>query len=209
MENQKQKLHYKSIESLKSNSELDKQLLDSAIELYISVFASEPYNEDFKYEDVKEDFLKYIYYGKFIVCFHEDKVVGLICISKGYNVSSQIQSILETNDIDSKNDWYISELAVHEKYRKNGIGKTLVKHFFDCHPQKAFLRTGLIGNECVIKFYEKYGFKTLHNATENVSNPRIDGTIKVDERVYMIYKSYDESRYEGDGYQSGSEGLYG
>lgn len=192
------------------------ELIKKGSALYVKIFSEPPYNENFNLDEVREDFNDYAKNGKlYLALIRSDEnylnVIGFLALSKGYKVSSEIsKKILEASSLNTSNIWYVSELGVYKDFRRHGIGKKLMNKFeTDTCPTAAFLRTGKYGNEHVIKFYEKFNYNVVPGLVEKVENLRTDGSIDYDERIYMTYKSYDDTRIAGDGYQSGSEGLYG
>lgn len=200
------------VKATKEHSELIKK--GSA--LYVRIFSDPPYNENFELAEVQKDFDSYAINGKLYLAltkFNENDliVVGFLALSKGCEVPSEVnRKILEATNLSTSNIWYVSELGVDKDFRRHGIGKKLMNKFeTDVCPTAAFLRTGKNENEHVINFYEKFDYNVVPGLVEKVENIRTDGSIDYDERIYMTYKSYDDTRIAGDGYQSGSEGLYG
>lgn len=182
---------------------------DDAVTLYTVIFAEEPYNEHFEFEEVKEEFKTYIEDGCFLVAIIKNEVVGFICSSNGYNKECEERLINETKkvNIDIKNDIYISELGVDKNYRGLKIGKKLLEKLLDIYKNKnMFLRTTLDNNKFVIDFYKKYGFVDS-SIREEVTSKRCCGCDnEKDERIYMVkYKEEVNDNYEADGYKSGAE----
>lgn len=65
-------------------------------------------------------------------------------------------------NINNHNEGYVEDLFIEEQYRNNSIGKILFKTLLDWLKEN-FAETVEVhissGNESVIEFYEKYGFR--------------------------------------------------
>ena len=100
-------------------------ILTQSIKLYINIFREPPYEEDFQYSDVMDEFIKYITKGCFLVAIIDSEVVGFMCSSVGINhISADTQEKLTLEGINFQNDIYISELGVSKEHR----GKKFLKN---------------------------------------------------------------------------------
>ena len=201
-----------SIIQLKNSNDISKKYFTDAVKLYIEIFREPPYEEEFKMEDVEQDFKNYILNGCFLLAIIEDEVVGFMCSSVGLDhINSDIELQITYSGIDYKKDIYISELGVSKHHRGKKIAKHLIDNFMELHPtQNMFLRTGVNNNDHVIRLYEKYDF-VITDVREFVVNKRANGNEEKDERLYMYKKQHlnIHEHKSQDGYCSGAEYLYG
>ena len=216
-----------NIIQIKEQNIEDEKYIDfthQAINLYLEIFSDPPYYEHFEFADIKKEFYQYINDGCFILAVINNKTVGFICSSMGLDhIDYEIEEKMRLNGINYEKDIYISELGVSAEHRGKGIAKKLIDHFMSINQAKnMFLRTGLHNNDQVIRLYEKYGFQQT-DIYENVMNQRINGELDWDYRFYMIkipkmpYSDrVDNDEYncapynkDNDGYNNGSEYLYG
>jgi len=60
------------------------------------------------------------------------------------------------------NEGHITNIAVSEKYRQNGVGSAILAHLIDIAHEKEMIGLTLevrVGNEAAMKMYSKFGFK--------------------------------------------------
>jgi len=185
-------------------------LLDQSIKLYIDIFRDPPYNEDFNYHDVMNEFTNYIVSGCFLLAIIDFEVVGFMCSSVGMDhVNDEIEADIIKAGINIETDIYISELGVSKNHRGKKISKKLINKFMTIYPyQNMFLRTGVNNNDHVINLYKKYNFEVT-DIREFVTNKRANGQEEVDERLYMFKKQCVSEEKQDDGYKSGAEEFYG
>lgn len=190
----------------KDNIKENTNYIFQATNLYISIFREPPYQEEFTFDEVRQDFLDYITKGCFLLAIIENEVVGFMCSSVGLNhINDSIELKMINEGIDYKKDIYISELGVSKNHRRKNISKMLINQFIKLHPhQNMFLRTGVNNNDHVINLYKKYNF-SVTSVREFVINKRANGEEEKDERLYMFRKQNNKN----NGYNSGSEYLYG
>lgn len=207
-------------------------IMNKAINLYIEIFQDPPYEEDFKYDEVKSEFEDYIKNGELILTILKDQqeVLGFIAIKYKFTCDKTIKHILSNNGIDCDKDPYISELGVNKKFRRQGIAKELIKFYLNMADNKnIYLRTGKYNNDKVIQLYQKYNFTVVPNLTEKVTTLKLNGKHTSDDRIYMVkititeelrnktktfldsnatsIDTYHSSSHSG--YNSGAEAMYG
>lgn len=172
----------------KDNLNLEKGTIDKAVKLYIEIYSSPPYNENFEYENVMKEFMDYIHNGLLLLTILSDsKVIGFLATSVGHPCNDEkLKNDLIFSGIDPCNDIYFSEFGVEINYRRHGIGKKMLDTMLHHHlGKKIYLRTAKYNNDKVINYYKRAGFKVI-DAVERVLNKRTDGTIGIDERIYML-----------------------
>lgn len=200
-------IHHNNIED-----EMYTKCTCQAINLYLKIFSDPPYYEHFEFTDIEKEFYQYINDGCFILAIINNETVGFMCSSTGLDhINHEIENQMQLNGINYEKDIYISELGVSAEHRGKGIAKKLMDNFMNINKgNNMFLRTGIHNNDHVIRLYEKYGFKKT-NIKENVMSQRINGQLDWDERFYMtkIQKIPYFDSVNNDGYNSGSEYLYG
>lgn len=137
---------------------------------------AEIYREVFNLKKDSEEFLVYridnsIENGlntKILVAMEESEIVGFLF---GFDFreenwwAQQIENDLPKVDFNwYENTFELNELAVLEKYRKNGYGKQLMKKLIeDKSYHRILLGTAKENNENVLRFYYSLGFKDLIN----------------------------------------------
>lgn len=161
-----------SIVRITHPEQLGKIALDSAITTYQKAFAGAPYFEQFSLEEVMSIFQE-MANGDLIFGTLEGKTISL---AGGY-LSSDGQT------------YYIAELAVSPEEQKHGYGRRtwaeLQKLADGRKPPKQEIRTSIAPeNAHVIRLYETSGF-SREKGTECVPHFRQDGTVSLDERIYL------------------------
>ena len=165
--------------------------LHRAVKLYITIYSAPPYNEKFEFDAVLKEFYDYVNDGLLLLIVKEEnkennKVIGFLATSYGHSCDALLRKDLIDNNIDPDNDVYFSEFGVDIHYRCQGLGKLMVDRMFICHKDKQiYLRTAKHNNDKIIKYYTNVGFEVL-DVVERVVNTRMNGTVEIDERVYMV-----------------------
>nr|WP_168540502.1 GNAT family N-acetyltransferase [Anabaena sp. UHCC 0253] len=88
--------------------------------------------------------------------------------------------------VDPKKTLYLADLGINKDYRNKGFGTELLSCQFRILQESVtvLIRTSK-ANLAAQEFYRiKFGFQDL-NLTQNVYQPRLDGTIQSDKRVIM------------------------
>lgn len=109
------------------------------INVYQKAFGGAPYFEEHKYCDVKEGVFKpHLDHGIIVVASIDRKTIGLSCAIPFGMAPEEDQLFLKERIKDgsfshsTENLWYMSELAVLEEHRKNGIGSELITKRLEC-----------------------------------------------------------------------------
>lgn len=153
-------------------------------------FRKKPYFEDWKEEDVKEEYDYLNNNGNIYVKEVDNKIVGIITLLQGIQKNHGL--ILPTNNVG-----YISDIAVLEEYRRRGYGTELMeyalKRFINNGNEYAYFRTlrnGSMSEPIGIKL----GFETVYKddgemLIQECSFPRINNCVpETEERKFLIKK---------------------
>lgn len=171
----------------KENVSSYKDELHKAVELYLIIYSAPPYNEKFEFDDVLEEFNDYVENGLLLLTvMTNNKVIGFLATSYGHPCDDQLRQDLINNNIDPSADVYFSEFGVDVNYRCHGVGKLMLNQMLNYHDGKqVYLRTAKNNNDKIINYYSRAGFNVL-DVVERVFNKRVNGSIDVDERLYMV-----------------------
>lgn len=90
--------------------------IEQCIELYISVFNSEPWNESWTYSTAKERLTDFIHTPKYLgfLLYEEDQLIGLVA-GKGKKT-------------DVGGTFYLAELCISNRIQGKGYGTILLQH---------------------------------------------------------------------------------
>lgn len=154
--------------------------------LYQEIFGAAPYFEKFTEEDVKSIFEEYILDGLLFVAQDGNDVVGFGAALPMQSVPA-IENILQNSGIDTDNSWYMADLGVSEKTRKQGVGRQLVQNRINAIPENALIvmRTS-VDNVASQALYKSLGFVQIENAYQEVEQARVDGTTATDKRLFLM-----------------------
>ncbi len=167
-----------------------RHLLDDLAKLYIQVFLEAPYFEKYEFEEVCKEFTIYSKYHTILIIYDE-KVSGFIFLKSGseLNKPTEIKDALQKY-INLENSVYIDEFAICNNYRGQGVGSKIMEIILEQYKSyDLFLRTNLVNNNSVLKFYKKFNFE-ITPITEIVeTESAITQTKQMDTRVYMVKKT--------------------
>lgn len=166
--------------------QLQDNLYEKCVELYIQIYSDPPYNEVFHYNELMVSLRKYLS-DLFLVAVDDDgTVVGFLMASRGWECDQSLANDLYRVNISHTNDIYLAELGVRSSHRRMGIAKSMLDKMFEHYQnQTIFLRTAKDNNDRIIRYYENLGFQVT-SVKETVTNLRSDGTTNTDVRLYMV-----------------------
>lgn len=176
---------------------------DELFSLYIMTFAGPPYYEAFRYSELLE-MSKAVWFSArdnlLLVC-KEAKTKRLIGFFVGYNLSAEadICSILvpDFGEFVPNDYFYMSEVVTHPEFRQKGVATVLVQTAIKMREssyKKFILRTN-VDNSIALGLYRKVGFNNFKVSHEKIQHFRVDGSVAVDERLFLIL---DKTIYEED-----------
>lgn len=90
-----------------------------------------------------------------ILAEDESKVIGT-------GIMFYYDSVPSTSNITGKNA-YITSMYVHEKFRRQNVGSTILKKLLDTAKEKNYKTIMLNATELGKKLYEKHGFTDIKN----------------------------------------------
>jgi GNAT superfamily N-acetyltransferase len=113
--------------------------LQGFIDVYKKAFGGAPYFEVYTNDQVEEEVFKpHLDHGIIVVACIDNTTIGLSCAIPFGMAPEEDQLFLEERikdgsfSHDTENLWYMSELAVLEEHRKNGIGSELITKRLEC-----------------------------------------------------------------------------
>ncbi|HEU4984711.1 MAG TPA: GNAT family N-acetyltransferase [Nitrososphaera sp.] len=161
--------------------------------VYREAFAGEPWYETYTDAEVLIDVWDtHINSGAIVLARDGGKVVGLGCAQPLTKASPDVQEFLASASsftADPAATWYMSELAVDDAYRRQGIGKELVRHrLLVASHQRAThftFRTAIHGSNS-LRLYRELGADELAERQDMSHNNQVlvNGSHST-ERVYM------------------------
>ncbi|HEY9692428.1 MAG TPA: GNAT family N-acetyltransferase [Oculatellaceae cyanobacterium] len=172
---------------------------DSLISLYQEVFAEPPEYQIWSRSELESIFADYCDRGYLFVAVDGSIPVGFCAIipfisssiwcstaSDGFNSividSQQLYSQLE---IDAQRAWYIADLGVSSKYRRQSLATELLK--VACSGRHPVIIRVSLCRKSAIALYKKLGFQPL-NLFQNASYKQTNGEVKAFEKMLMILK---------------------
>lgn len=110
--------------------------IDGFIKVFREAFAGAPYFEEYTVDQARAIWDEHFQHGRIILAKDGSEIVGLGCSVPLYKAPQAVQEFLADmkkkgylpNDFTPNSAWYMSELAVLEKYRNRGIAYELVRH---------------------------------------------------------------------------------
>lgn len=176
---------------------------DELFSLYIMTFAGPPYYEAFRYSELLE-MSKSIWFSardSLILSCREAITKRLIGFFVGYNLLAEedICSGLIPNfgEFVPADYFYMSEAVTHPEFRQKGVATVLVQTAIKMREgsyKKFILRTN-VDNSIALGLYRKVGFNNFKVSHEKIQHSRVDGSVSVDERLFLIL---DKTIYEED-----------
>lgn len=180
------------------------------INVYKEAFGGPPYNETYTDEEVRAIWDEHFAHGRIILAKHGGKVVGLgcsvplnrapqeiqdflaMCKRKGYLDMCKRKGYLPV-DFTFENAWYMSELAVLEEYRNQGIAYQLVRHrLIDVsHGRSAFyvMRTAAAKSNSM-HLYLRAGAEVIPEVHDISDSDQVkENGSKSEERIYLFGSS--------------------
>jgi diaminopimelate epimerase/ribosomal protein S18 acetylase RimI-like enzyme len=153
--------------------------------LYQDIFSKPPYFEKFGDKEIEEIFAEYVTDGLLFLTKNKSEVIGFGAALPIESVP-ELSKILQDAGRDTTDGWYMADLGVKEEYRRKGIARKLVKSRLDVIPKgsKIFIRTS-INNIASQALYRSLGFKLVPNASQEVTDQRIDGSVQTDKRIFL------------------------
>ncbi len=110
--------------------------IDGFIKVFREAFAGAPYFEQYTVDQARAIWDEHFQHGRIILAKDGSKIVGLGCSVPLHKAPQAVQEFLADmkekgylpDDFTPNSAWYMSELAVLEKYRNRGIAYELVRH---------------------------------------------------------------------------------
>jgi histidine racemase len=187
-----------SIAWVRTSEELTGLLEGGLRELYRSVYADPPYNENFSDEDVREIFQSALDVDGFIFVAKsrlDNKPVGFtvsVPLQAEPAVANIVSGIL--NPITTA---YFAEDGVAHQWRRQGLSSgmkdLLLSANFAVGFDKVVLRTSAY-NYKQISAVSKAGGTYIPNITQDVVSPRQDGGVSSDKRAFYLFDGKWEER---------------
>jgi ribosomal protein S18 acetylase RimI-like enzyme len=149
----------------------NQNLLNKCAQLYCEIWKEPPWNEAWKFKEVKNDIkneMKRLNANGFLVITDSAEVVGF---TWGYEVSKEnLRKVSNINTLDflfrdGKRVFYIDELGVDSFYRRKGIGEYLSRYLILTAQESGIRYFSLRTDTKAIAakgLYSKLGFNDLH-----------------------------------------------
>ena len=176
-----------SIEQVNTKDQLEKINRDGLPQLYAKVFGTEPYNELFTDEQVKEIFQTYLDNRGIILVTRDAKGIAGFGVAVPLATEPELAKIVAEGGIVAENSWYMADLGVRDESRKNGIGTALIGSRLQRLPSgsAAVMRTSVNNEKSQSLYRNVFGFQEVVGVRQNVTNTRVDGSISSDERLFL------------------------
>ncbi|MGB3208900.1 MAG: GNAT family N-acetyltransferase [Crinalium sp.] len=187
-----------NIVEVNSEPQLSKYL-PQLIELYKKVFAEPPEYQVWSSEKIREFFDSYLHNGHLFVAFDLEYEPIAFCaivpfiktkvwdsqVSDGNLTHTLNQELLQDRfGIDVSDTWYIADLIVDAKYRRQGLATELMKTAIT-GKQSVILRVSLC-RESAIALYKKLGFNPM-NLFQTAKYKQVNGGVKTFEKMLMLF----------------------
>ena len=177
--------------------------IDGFIKVYREAFAGHPYYEEYTVDQARAVWDEHFQHGRIILAKHGGKVIGLGCSVALSKAPQDVQDFLADmkvkgylpDDFTPDAAWYMSELAVSEEYRNQGIAYELVRHrLIDVsHGRSAYyvMRTDSMESNSM-HLYLRVGAETIPELQDVSDGDQVkENGSKSTVRIYLFGKSVE------------------
>jgi len=108
------------------------------------------------------------------VCLKAEEITAESILTIGFVVSKLMLGDEKKAVLDTENSAEIYNVCVAKEFRNSGIGGELLRNLFELFRERKVKKVWLEvreSNEVAIAFYERQGFKVLHNRKDYYSKP--------------------------------------
>lgn len=171
-----------------TSKDLDEAYADGLVDLYQQVFSEPPYFEKFSDEEVKQLWEEYLVKG--IVLFYQNAYQNIIGFAAAVplSVEPEVAELSKIYGFRSDKDWYHAEVGVLPEERGRGLGTNLVTRLIEQIPSENILMRTQENNLKSLGMHKKIGFKIIPDMVQQKLNKRVDGTEKMDRRIFLVYR---------------------
>ncbi len=176
--------------TLDKESKMTKTFSKGFCDLYKLAFSEAPYFESYTEEWIIENvWNKHLKDGVIVLALEDQNVIGLSCSIPLLESTSPLEFIksLVHKPFNFEKAIYMSELAVHSKFRNLGIGSKLVKERLKWAKTEGYeyfvMRTASIGSNS-FNLYKRIGVNEIEEK-QNVKDISTEVESASDERIYL------------------------
>lgn len=176
------------VEQVRSRKQLTSLLQNGLVRLYKQVFSDAPYFEEFTDKEVIEYYDDYFRNGLVSIARDEQQIIGFAA-TVALSAEQEIGELSKKFGINPDTTSYFAELATTKELRRRGIGERMCQGQLKKMPRGSTILVRTAADNFIAQsLYKKLGFQEVIGMKQDVSQTRIDGTVQIDKRVFLIKK---------------------